>query len=79
MYWPTSRAVLGRVLYEVQDYLFQTQFIAFDNQVGQEDLGLVEGVQRGVASGALEHGVLMSHSEQLIAHFQALTAAALAL
>ena len=53
--------------------------IAFDNQVGQEDLGLVEGVQRGVASGALEHGVLMSHSEQLIAHFQALTAAALAL
>ena len=53
--------------------------IAFDNQVGQEDLGLVEGVQRGVASGVLEHGVLMSHSEQLIAHFQALTAAALAL
>ena len=53
--------------------------IAFDNQVGQEDLGLVEGVQRGVASGALKHGVLMSHSEQLIAHFQALTAAALAL
>jgi hypothetical protein len=53
--------------------------VAFDNQVGQEDLGLVEGVQRGVASGVLERGVLMSHSEQLIAHFQALTAAALAL
>jgi choline monooxygenase len=51
--------------------------IAFDNQVGQEDLALVEGVQRGVASGALEHGVVMSRSEQLIAHFQALTAAAL--
>ena len=51
--------------------------MAFDNQVGQEDLALVEGVQRGIASGALEHGVLMSHSEQLIAHFQALTAAAL--
>jgi choline monooxygenase len=54
------------------------ELIAFDNQVGQEDLGLVEGVQRGVASGALEHGVVMSRSEQLIAHFQALTAAALA-
>ncbi|HEY2741360.1 MAG TPA: aromatic ring-hydroxylating dioxygenase subunit alpha [Gaiellaceae bacterium] len=53
--------------------------IAFDNQVGQEDLGLVEGVQRGVASGAVERGVLMSHSEQLIAHFQALTSAALGL
>jgi carnitine monooxygenase subunit len=52
--------------------------IAFDNQVGQEDLALVEGVQRGVASGALDHGVVMSRSEQLIAHFQTLTAAAIA-
>jgi choline monooxygenase len=51
--------------------------LAFDDQVGREDRVLVEGVQRGVASGALEHGVLMSHSEQLIAHFQALTVAAL--
>jgi Ring hydroxylating alpha subunit (catalytic domain) len=51
--------------------------LAFDDQVGREDRALVEGVQRGVASGAVEHGVLMSHSEQLIAHFQALTAAAL--
>jgi carnitine monooxygenase subunit len=53
------------------------ELIAFDNQVGQEDVALVEGVQRGVESGAVEHGVLMSQSEQLIAHFQALTAAAL--
>jgi phenylpropionate dioxygenase-like ring-hydroxylating dioxygenase large terminal subunit len=53
------------------------EMIAFDNQVGQEDVGLVEGGQRGIASGALEHGVLMSHSEQLIGHFQALTASAL--
>ncbi|MGH2976751.1 MAG: aromatic ring-hydroxylating oxygenase subunit alpha [Gaiellaceae bacterium] len=53
--------------------------LAFDDQVGREDRTLVEGVQHGVASGALEHGVLMSHSEQLIAHFQALTTAALAL
>ena len=53
------------------------ELLAFDQQVGQEDVGLVEGVQRGVAAGAIDHGVLMSHSEQLIAHFQTLTAAAL--
>jgi len=52
--------------------------MAFDDQVGLEDAKLVEGVQRGVSSGALERGVLMSRSEQLIGHFQALTAAALA-
>jgi phenylpropionate dioxygenase-like ring-hydroxylating dioxygenase large terminal subunit len=52
--------------------------LAFDDQVGREDAILVAGVQRGVSSGALEHGVLMSRSEQLIGHFQALTAAALA-
>jgi carnitine monooxygenase subunit len=51
---------------------------AFDDQVGSEDRALVEGVQRGVASGALERGVLLSRSEQLIGHFQALTASALA-
>lgn len=51
---------------------------AFDDQVGIEDRVLVENVQRGVASGAIESGVLMSRSEQLIGHFQALTAAALA-
>jgi choline monooxygenase len=52
--------------------------LAFDEQVGREDADLVAGVQRGVSSGALERGVLMSRSEQLIGHFQALTAAALA-
>jgi choline monooxygenase len=53
------------------------ELVAFDTQVGREDVALVEGVQRGVASGALEHGVLMGRSEQLIGHFQSLTAAAL--
>jgi phenylpropionate dioxygenase-like ring-hydroxylating dioxygenase large terminal subunit len=52
--------------------------MAFDDQVGREDRALVEGVHRGVASGGLERGVLMSRSEQLIGHFQALTTAALA-
>ena len=54
------------------------ELIEFDDQVGLEDRELVEGVHRGVASGALEHGFVMSRSEQLIGHFQQLTAAALA-
>jgi carnitine monooxygenase subunit len=71
--------------YRFLDYFFgpdveQTwidDLMAFDDQVGREDQALVAGVQRGVASGALERGVLMGRSEQLIGHFQALTAAAL--
>ena len=54
------------------------ELVAFDNQVGSEDVALVETVQRGVASGVLEHGRLMSQSEQLVAHFQHLCAEALA-
>jgi phenylpropionate dioxygenase-like ring-hydroxylating dioxygenase large terminal subunit len=53
------------------------ELIAFDDQVGIEDRLLVEGVQRGMAAGGVEHGYLMGHSEQLIGHFQALTRAAL--
>jgi phenylpropionate dioxygenase-like ring-hydroxylating dioxygenase large terminal subunit len=54
------------------------ELMAFDDQVGIEDRDLVEGVQRGMASGVLEHGYLMGRSEQLIGHFQQLTTAALA-
>jgi len=54
------------------------QLLAFDDQVGVEDRALVEGVQQGVAAGALLHGRLLERSEQLIRHFQELTAAALA-
>ena len=39
---------------------------------------LVEAVQRGIASGALEAGTLLPESEQLIAHFQSLVVEALA-
>ena len=53
------------------------ELMAFDDQVGSEDRALVEGVQRGLAGGLLEHGYLMGRSEQLIGHFQALTRAAL--
>jgi choline monooxygenase len=71
--------------YRFLDYFFGPEvepawiddLLAFDDQVGSEDRALVETVQRGVASGALDHGVLMGRSEQLIGHFQSLTAAAL--
>jgi choline monooxygenase len=71
--------------YRFLDYFFgsgvdQTwidELMAFDDQVGIEDRMLVEGVQRGIASGALDHGYLMGRSEQLIGHFQALTRDAL--
>ena len=53
------------------------ELMAFDDQVGIEDRALVEGVQRGMAAGLLEHGYLMGRSEQLIGHFQQLTQAAL--
>jgi carnitine monooxygenase subunit len=72
--------------YRFLDYFFgpavdQTwidELMAFDDQVGREDRALVEGVQRGLAGGGLEHGYLMGRSEQLIGHFQELTRAALA-
>ena len=54
------------------------ELIAFDTQVGNEDRVLVEGVQRGVRSGILTEGRVLSESEQLVAHFQRLCAEALA-
>src|SRR6266567_1532288 len=54
------------------------ELLAFDNQVGTEDRSLVEGVQRGVRSGILREGHVLSESEQLVAHFQRLCVEALA-
>ena len=54
------------------------QLLEFDGQVGAEDRALVEGVQRGVSAGAFAAGRILERSEQLIRHFQELTAAALA-
>jgi phenylpropionate dioxygenase-like ring-hydroxylating dioxygenase large terminal subunit len=59
------------------DQAWIDELMAFDDQVGKEDRVLVEGVQRGMASGGLEHGWLMGRSEQLIGHFQQLTREAL--
>ena len=52
-------------------------FLELDEQVGAEDRALVEAVQRGIGSGALDSGLLLPESEQLIARFQALVLAAL--
>jgi choline monooxygenase len=46
-------------------------FLEWDDQVGREDAVLVETVQRGVGSGALDRGVLFE-SERLILHFDRL-------
>jgi choline monooxygenase len=63
---------------EVTDYFFGPdvseheieELLAFDNQVGEEDVSLVESVQRGLDSGAVPQGRIMTQSEQLIADFQ---------
>jgi phenylpropionate dioxygenase-like ring-hydroxylating dioxygenase large terminal subunit len=60
------------------DQAWIDELVEFDSQVGREDTALVEGVQRGIRSGVLEAGRLMPESEQLVAHFQRLCAAALA-
>jgi phenylpropionate dioxygenase-like ring-hydroxylating dioxygenase large terminal subunit len=46
------------------------EFFAFDDQVGREDTALVESVQRGMASGLLDHGRLLLDAEPLLAAFQ---------
>jgi phenylpropionate dioxygenase-like ring-hydroxylating dioxygenase large terminal subunit len=60
------------------DQAWIEELIAFDDQIGSEDRALVEGVQRGVRTGVLPEGRLLSESEQLVGHFQRLCAQALA-
>ena len=63
---------------EVTDYFFGPdvpdelvrELIAWDSQVAEEDVALVEGVQRGLDSRTVLQGRLMTESEQLIAGFQ---------
>lgn len=54
------------------------ELVSFSRQVGEEDVGLVESVQRGLDSGMLPHGHLLASSEHLIQHFQRLLYDALA-
>jgi phenylpropionate dioxygenase-like ring-hydroxylating dioxygenase large terminal subunit len=72
--------------YRYLDYFFGADvddgwiadYVALDDQVGAEDRVLVERVQAGMGSGAVEHGVLLARSERLIAEFQSLLTDALA-
>ncbi len=78
---PTGAQTTHRFL----DYFFlpdtDEQWIAdyleLDNQVGAEDRVLVERVQVGMQSGAVEVGYILPESERLIAHFERLLVAAL--
>jgi choline monooxygenase len=54
------------------------EYLELDDQVGAEDRVLVESVQRGLRSGAFDHGRLMLPSEELIADFQRWVTAGLA-
>jgi hypothetical protein len=45
------------------------EVLAFDEQVGLEDLALVQSVQAGLDSGGVPQGRVMVESEQLIADF----------
>jgi phenylpropionate dioxygenase-like ring-hydroxylating dioxygenase large terminal subunit len=47
------------------------EFVEFDDQVGREDAGLVELVQKGAGSGVIPEGRLLPESERLVAGFQA--------
>jgi phenylpropionate dioxygenase-like ring-hydroxylating dioxygenase large terminal subunit len=60
------------------DQAWIDELIAFDTQVGNEDTQLVQGVQRGVRSGLVAEGRILTESEQLVVHFQRLCAEALA-
>ena len=55
---------------------WKREYLALDEVVGDEDRVLVERVQAGLRTGALQHGHLMPESERLIAHFQSLVLAA---
>ena len=54
------------------------ELVAFSQQVGAEDDGLVRNVQAGLDSGLVPQGRLLLPAERLIAHFQRLVHDAIA-
>jgi choline monooxygenase len=54
-----------------------TEMIAFDREVGAEDVALVQSVQEGLESGMVEHGVVLTESEKLVHAFQRMVAEAI--
>ena len=73
-----TRRILDYFFEPGEDEAWIGEFLEFDDQVGREDAGLVESVQRGAGSGAIPDGRLLADSEQLVAAFQARVRAALA-
>jgi len=65
---------------QVVDYYFaeslsdeqMRDYVEFSDLVTREDIVLCESVQRGLRSGAIEHGLLMLSRERGIQHFQKL-------
>ena len=82
----TWRAVSPTLTLGYSDYFFGedvtekeiAELVAFSTQVGNEDMSLVESVQRGLESGMVPQGRLLPQSERLIQHFQRLVFDALA-
>jgi phenylpropionate dioxygenase-like ring-hydroxylating dioxygenase large terminal subunit len=72
--WPVApnrtEAWLDYFFPEGTDEAWIEQMLAFDDQVGAEDTGLIEAVQHGAGSGALPHGRLLTRTEALIGSFQ---------
>ena len=73
-----THRTLDYLVAEGADEAWIADMLAFDAQVGAEDLALVERVQAGVRSGLLDGGRLLPASERLVAHFQSLVLEALA-
>jgi len=73
--WPTGpdrcRGYLDYWFAADADPRWIDDLIAFDDQIGAEDVALVEAVQAGAGSGLVPEGRLLAHDEQLIARFQA--------
>jgi choline monooxygenase len=72
--WPVapdrSAAWLDYFFAEGTDPAWIEDLMAFDTQIGVEDVGLVEAVQQGAGSGAVSHGRLLARTEVLIGAFQ---------
>jgi carnitine monooxygenase subunit len=59
------------------DDAWVANYMELDEQVGAEDRALVERVQAGVRTGAIDHGMMLPESEQLVVHFERLLLEAL--
>jgi carnitine monooxygenase subunit len=57
---------------EEADEAWIADYMELDEQVGREDRELVERVQAGVRTGAIEAGMMLPQSEQLVVHFERL-------